>query len=520
MVGAIIDGKYRLLRLLGEGGMGAVYEAEPLAASGGPALPERVALKLLVPELLDRKGTTHLARFHREARAASAIDTPHIIRVLDFGTDPGSSSPFMVMELLLGQDLDHLLQDVGMLRPDTAMRVAAQVCMGLEKAHEARVIHRDIKPANLFLAHQDDGALVMKILDFGIAKIKPDAGAQTSGLSRSGGLIGSPRYMSPEQAKGSKHIDYRTDIWSLGVVLYRVLSGKLPHHEAHSLGDLILSICTSPPRLVQDVAPWVSPEVAKVVHRALCLDPDERFPTATAMLDAIRPLLTEGSDLHERLLLAPSDETRSIVAPRSRSVRRFTRPANAAPEAATVEMPGADAGTATFLAAMAPTAPDRPAPPVLAAEAPAPLPESAPSPPKSSRRSPPESPRSEPAPSQPPRRSWGLVAGGVAVAAVVAGVGLYSALAPSAPGQGTGETGASPAPDRRRVKLAITPPDASVEVDGTFVPVEGGYAIFEAAPGTTHRVRLFKGNSERVGEVTVAPSGVSPGAMSLDPDRR
>jgi eukaryotic-like serine/threonine-protein kinase len=519
MVGGVIDGKYRLLRLLGEGGMGAVYEAEPTDPAPGATLPARVALKLMMPELLGRKDSTHLARFHREARTASAIDTPHIIRVFDFGTDPATSAPFMVMELLLGQDLDHLLKDVGMLKPDTAMRIAAQVCTGLAKAHEARVIHRDIKPANLFLAQRDDGSLIVKILDFGIAKIKPDVGAQTSGLTRSGSLLGSPRYMSPEQAKGLKSIDYRTDIWSLGVVLYRILSGRLPHQEAQSLGDLIIAICTSPPRLVQDVAPWVSPEVAKVVHRALCLDPDDRFASATAMLDTIRPLLPQGLDLHERDLLAPGDETRSVVAPRSRSVRRFTRPAS---EVVTAETPGAAAGTATFLAARATTVADGQAQPVSTAEGPAPPlpPEGAPSRPEEARGLPSESARSEPAPSPPPRRSWGLVAGGAMVAAVLASAGLYSALASSAVGPGSGEAASPPAPERRRVKLAISPLDASVEVDGVGVSVEDGYAVIEATPGTTHRVRLFKGKNERIWEVTVTPSGASPGAMSLEPDGR
>src|SRR5262249_53987001 len=158
-------------------------------------------------------------------------DTEHTVQVRAFGTDPDTGGPYMVMELLDGEDLEQLLGRVYRLPIDTVLRIGAQACLALERAHQARVIHRDIKPANIFLARRPAGDVVVKLLDFGLAKIKPGPGDQTSGLTRSGGLMGSPRYMSPEQAKGVRGIDFRTDLWSLGMVLYHAMAGNPPHHE-------------------------------------------------------------------------------------------------------------------------------------------------------------------------------------------------------------------------------------------------------------------------------------------------
>ncbi|WP_437733469.1 serine/threonine-protein kinase [Sorangium sp. So ce1335] len=304
MIGQTVDGKYRVVRLLGRGGMGAVHEAEHVKTG------ERVALKCMDGALLhqDKGG---MARFRREAKAMGAIDTEHMVRVLDAGTDPGTDAPYIVMELLEGEDLQHLLDRVGSLEPDIALRIAAQVCLGLQKAHEARIVHRDIKPANLFLARRGQGEIVVKIPDFGIAKIKrePDQGGSTTGLGRSGGVLGSPLYMAPEQARDLRDIDYRADLWSLGLVLYRALAGRLPHEHITGFGDLIIAICSQTPLSVQALAPWVGPEAAAVVHGALRLHPSERFPTAAAMLDAIRPLLPDGFALRQEHLVPVGEAT-------------------------------------------------------------------------------------------------------------------------------------------------------------------------------------------------------------------
>lgn len=313
MLKATIDEKYRILRLLGEGGMGCVYEAVRVEDGS------HVALKLInnshpsdseLSRFQREAKAVSLAQFQREVTAVSAVDTEHIVRMLDSGKDPKSNAPYLVMELLAGESLQQLLDRTGPLEPDTVLRIAAQVCRGLGQAHAAGVIHRDIKPANLFLARGEAGEIVVKIVDFGIAKIRKElmsTGLSTS-LTAAGGLIGTVAYMSPEQAQDSKKIDFRTDLWSLGVVLYRALSGKVPHHDIELLNDLILAICRQPPRslLEKDVAPWVPQEVAAVVHCALRLDPVFRFATATEMLDTISPLLPNGPDdfaLHEDMLI-------------------------------------------------------------------------------------------------------------------------------------------------------------------------------------------------------------------------
>jgi serine/threonine-protein kinase len=164
----------------------------------------------------------------------------------------------------------------------------------------------DVKPANLFLARRAAGDVVVKILDFGIAKIKPEAPGLTSGLTRSGSLLATPRYMSPEQAQASRTIDFRSDLWSLGMVLYHALSANPPHHRVQSLGELILAIATAPPRLVPELVPWVPQAMAALVHRALEIDPTQRFPSAAAMLDAIRQLLPDGWSLDESMLAPPA----------------------------------------------------------------------------------------------------------------------------------------------------------------------------------------------------------------------
>src|SRR5262245_59665007 len=201
--------------------MGSVYEAEQVGAG------QRVAVKVIggAPGSAgeaEKRSPDLVNRFQREAKAASAIDTEHIARVLDAGTDAKTNAPYLVMEYLDGEDLQHLIDRNGPLPPRVALKIVAQACVALDKAHTARVVHRDIKPANLFLARKAGGEVIVKLLDFGIAKIKGDPvrGLKTSDLTNSGSILGSPLFMSPEQVQDMKTLDYRTDLWSLGVVLY------------------------------------------------------------------------------------------------------------------------------------------------------------------------------------------------------------------------------------------------------------------------------------------------------------
>jgi serine/threonine-protein kinase len=299
----VIDEKYQLVRKLGEGGMGAVYEARHQGTG------RRVAVKLLASAALEKKPEV-VQRFRREAMASGAVESQYIAQVFDSGVDPKTGSPFTVMELLVGEDLAQAIKRVGPLVPDTALRVVAQACMGLRKAHEA----------NLFLARREEGEILVKLLDFGIAKVKvevdPQATTENASLTRTGALLGSPLYMSPEQARGRKEIDHRTDIWSLGVVLYEALTGVTPYGHLESFGELLLQICSTPPRHVQDIAPWVPAGAAAIVHNALALNADRRFGSAGDMLDAIRSALPGGVALDVSMFVPLSTDARSVVTTR------------------------------------------------------------------------------------------------------------------------------------------------------------------------------------------------------------
>jgi serine/threonine protein kinase len=284
-IGEVIDGRYELMRLLGRGGMGSVYEARAIA--GG----HRVAVKIIEPS--HKRDDAQLARFQREARFAAAVDTRNIVQVSDAGADARTGVRFLVMDYLVGEDLQHLLDRVGTLPPELALGLVAQVCVGLQKAHDARVVHRDIKPANLFLMRDERGEIVVKILDFGIAKIldEPSKPGALASLTKTGSVLGSPLYMPPEQARGRKQIDWRADVWSLGVVLYRALAGRTPHTRTESVLDLLMTICMVPPPPIEQLAPGIAPEVAAITDRALRLDPAERFQSAAEMRAAIEALI-------------------------------------------------------------------------------------------------------------------------------------------------------------------------------------------------------------------------------------
>ncbi|MEZ4294594.1 MAG: protein kinase [Polyangiaceae bacterium] len=345
LLGTILDEKYRIERLLGQGGMGAVYVAEDVRTH------ERVAVKVIQAHLASR--VPDLAqRFEREARAAGSIDNEHIARCLDAGTDEPTGQPYMVLELLHGDDFDHVLRKLGPVDPELAVCVTAQAALGLARAHEAGVVHRDIKPANLFLHSRADapGERVVKILDFGVAKIldDPDQGAGHDGLTRTGSLLGSPLYMSPEQARSVKNVDPRTDVWSLGVVLYRALAGRTPFEHVSGLGDLVLALWNEPPPPVQQFAPWVTPEVASVLDRMLRAEPGERYQTMKEVHAALAALLPRGITIREEMLVALGTDVRARTAQTffRRLDTRNRMPTNPGPvQAMTAQPPSSALGT-------------------------------------------------------------------------------------------------------------------------------------------------------------------------------
>ena len=311
MMTAVIAGKYKLVRLIGQGGMGAVYEGRNLTTT------KRCAVKLLLsPELAGNADI--VKRFHREARACAVIESDHTVEVFDSGADPQTGTPYMVMELLQGEDVESLRTRLSPLSPVAAAKIVLQAATGLAKAHEAGIVHRDIKPANLFISRRDSGELIVKLLDFGIAKIKMENFAQTAtGLTRTGAMLGTPLYMSPEQTKGASAVDPRTDVWSLGMVLYHLLSGSLPYPEDPSFAELMVAILTADIPLLQDRAPWVVPELAEVTHKAISRALDKRYLHAGEFRDALTALLPPSPRLLPEELVAVPQEQRDFVAPRA-----------------------------------------------------------------------------------------------------------------------------------------------------------------------------------------------------------
>ncbi len=283
LLGHRLGGRYRVLRAIGRGGMGVVYEVE--GANG-----ERFAAKVISRDSSGRD-TQLIARFIREAHAVTKVDDVHVTRTIELGTDMTLGAPFLVMELLHGQDLGSLYRDRGAVEPLPLLRVFVQAATGLAAAHEQGIVHRDIKPANIFLHAAPDGAITVKICDFGVAKALQQAeeeGGGSNDLTRTGGVLGTPMYMSPEHASNPRAIDARADIWSLCASLYEGLSGqRLWESESSTLAELMLAICTRPFRPLAEAAPWVSQPIAEIVEKGLARAPADRWPDLDAMIAAL-----------------------------------------------------------------------------------------------------------------------------------------------------------------------------------------------------------------------------------------
>ncbi len=278
-VGDVLGERYALRSTLGEGGMGTVFEALDQQTN------QTVAIKVLLPDVHEPE---LFARFQREARAASAIDSPHVVRVFGMEADEASDSPFLVMEHLEGYDLADVLCRESMLDESVAMRIAHQIALGLGAAHRAGFVHRDVKPANIFLVRDPQGGLHVKLLDFGVAKLGSGGGTDDI-RTQTGAIMGSPHYISPEQAVGAKEVTTTTDIWSLGILLYRMVAGRFPHPSGKLLETMHV-VATGEPRPLLELAPWVDPQLAAVIMRALSRRPDARYATAEDMAAALRGL--------------------------------------------------------------------------------------------------------------------------------------------------------------------------------------------------------------------------------------
>ena len=276
--GDVLAGKYRVDRVLGVGGMGVVVAARHLS------LDERVAIKFLLPEAV---GTPEaVARFVREARAAVRIKSEHVARVIDVGK-LDSGAPYMVMEYLDGSDLAAWVAQRGKMAIEQAVEFLLQACEAIAEAHALGIVHRDLKPANLFVIRRPDGGLSIKVLDFGISKITTP-GSPEMAMTRTSTIIGSPLYMSPEQMQSSRNVDARADVWSLGVILFELVTGRVPF-EGEVLTELIAKILSTPPSPVRGFAPEVPPALEQVILRCLEKDRERRYATVGEFAAALAP---------------------------------------------------------------------------------------------------------------------------------------------------------------------------------------------------------------------------------------
>jgi serine/threonine-protein kinase len=274
--GSLIEGKYRIDELIGKGGMGAVYRAEHVR------LAKPCAIKVLLRG--HAPGSPQERRFYREARVAATMGHPNITEVFDVGTlDDGT--PFLAMELLEGETLADRIKLEGALPIDDVVGFAEQILSGLAAAHAKGIVHRDLKPENVFLVRKPGkDEVIAKLLDFGISKnlVSED----TLSLTQTGAVVGTPFYLSPEQARGEKH-DHRIDLWACGVVMYEALAGRLPFH-ADNYNALLIKIVSDRPTPPSVYRPSIPPAIESVVMTALAHKADERFQTADDMLVALR----------------------------------------------------------------------------------------------------------------------------------------------------------------------------------------------------------------------------------------
>lgn len=277
-IGEVLAGKYRIDRVLGQGGMGVVVAATHVH------LRQQVAIKFL---LKGARGEV-VARFLREARAAARLKSEHVARVLDVGELP-NGSPYMVMEYLEGSDLEGVLAQRGPLPVEEAVLHVLQACEAIAEAHAAGIVHRDLKPANLFLTRMPDGSGSVKVLDFGISKdTTEDPSEQSASLTRTTAVLGSPSYMAPEQMRSTRDADARADIWSIGVILYELLTGAVPF-VAESFVELALKVISEDPPAPRSYRPDLPPALEAAILRCIRKEPHERFANVAELAAAIAP---------------------------------------------------------------------------------------------------------------------------------------------------------------------------------------------------------------------------------------
>jgi serine/threonine protein kinase len=295
----VIRERYQLESMIGEGGMASVWRARDLT------LARSVAVKLLFARD-DRDRSALTARFLREARIAASVQHRNVIQIVDFGTTE-DELPFMVMELLEGEPLSGRMHRERRLPVADVVQIANLTLRGLAAVHNTGIIHRDLKPDNVYLKREAQ-SVYPKILDFGISRsVEPQSGRRSALTTREGMIIGTPEYMSPEQARGVKDIDPRTDLYSMGVIMYECLTGRLPFHS-ENVGDLIIQVVTGTAPTVHELVPDVPLELSKVVEHAMARKREERFSSAVEMQSALLDVLDAGDRISRTFSDLPSLE--------------------------------------------------------------------------------------------------------------------------------------------------------------------------------------------------------------------
>src|SRR3954470_2565094 len=308
--GHVLRGRYRLEVQLGAGGMGTIWRAQDLVLNAPVAV--KVVDRTAVPD------EETLLRFMREAQSAANLRSPHVVQILDHGID--GKVPYMAMELLEGENLAQRIKRRKRLSPQETARVLSHIGRAIARAHDAGIVHRDLKPENVFLVKNEDEEIA-KVLDFGVAKVSVGELGQEGSRTRTGWILGTPYYMSPEQAQGNKAVDTRSDLWSLGVIAFECLTGKRPFYS-DGLGDLVLQIC------IRDIP--VPSEHGSVpvgfdawFARACARDPDARFQSARELTDALREVLGDDTrELRELQWTSPEVSVRTEEAPSSQARTR------------------------------------------------------------------------------------------------------------------------------------------------------------------------------------------------------
>ena len=278
LAGRILHGKFRFEELIGRGGMAEVWLAR------NELVDREVALKLIRPEVARHE--ENVARFRSEAKAAGRIGSSQICDILDFGHSP--IGPYIVMERLRGVSLGEVLRAKKRLDPEMAVMVLRQALVGLDAAHRSGIIHRDLKPENIFLHRPEGGDPIVKLMDFGVSKFT-DGTAELE--TEHGVLLGTPEYMAPEQCKGARHADARTDIWAIGAILYRALAGHDAFH-GESLAATLMIVATEDATSLSEIDPELDPGLVSVVEKCLARPPDERYQTASELSEALAPFDT------------------------------------------------------------------------------------------------------------------------------------------------------------------------------------------------------------------------------------